>query len=152
MKINEILEAYKLQLNNLLALVEVVKEKQQMLVSAKHGNLNSIIVKEERALLAVQEAEKKRLKLTSELLREMNPKSTGLNQPIKLSRVLKGIITNEEMEELVTRESEIRNALVEINEINQYNSFLINHVRNFLNEAVSCLLGNQKRSLIDRKV
>lgn len=151
MEIKEILDAYTMQIENMKKLIGIVIEKKQVLVSAKHNLFDDVLRREELVVSQIQYSEKRRITLINTLLQSIFPGSNGRNHG-RLSSMLAGKIDSQNLKKLQIHESELKKAIITINEINSQNLFLLQHVRNFIHETISNLLGGRKQILVDRKV
>lgn len=114
----------------------LLEEKRMALVAGKHDQLDAFVAKEERIMLSLQQAEKKRFALAG-------------------NARMSEIVTDDEQgsaEKVRQLEAEAKMLLGECGTLIEHTQFLIRRMREFLHETISTLLLTKKRSIVDRKV
>ncbi len=150
MKIKKLIEILKEQKNNLNSLLKIVKEKQNVIVNNKLEKLHEYMNKEEKELLEIQITEEKRLHIMQELFTEYKIKSERFKLEI-LTKELKDLIRETYIENIKTKEIEIKNLIKEITQKNQQNLMLVQQSSQIISETVKAVIDTSKRSIIDRK-
>ena len=150
MKIKKLIEILKEQKNNLNSLLKIVKEKQNVIVNNKLEKLPEYMNKEEKELLEIQITEEKRLHIMQELFTEYKIKSERFKLEI-LIKELKDLTTETYIENIKTKEIEIKNLIKEITLKNQQNLMLVQQSSQIISETVKAVIDTSKRSIIDRK-
>lgn len=114
----------------------LLEEKRMALVAGKHDQLDIFVTREERIMLSLQQAEKKRFALAgNSRLSELMP-----DEPAQAR------------EQMLRLEAEAKQLLAECGILIEHTQFLIRRMREFLHETISTLLLTKKRSIVDRKV
>ena len=150
MKIKKLIEILKEQKNNLISLLKIVKEKQNVIVNNKLEKLHEYMNKEEKELLEIQITEEKRLHIMQELFTEYKIKSERFKLEI-LIKELKDLIPETYIENIKTKEIEIKNLIKEITLKNKQNLMLVQQSSQIISETVKAVIDTSKRSIIDRK-
>ncbi len=150
MKIKKLIEILKEQKNNLNSLLKIVKEKQNVIVNNKLEKLHEYMNKEEKELLEIQITEEKRLHIMQELFTEYKIKSERFKLET-LIKELKDLIPETYIENIKTKEMEIKNLIKEITLKNQQNLMLVQQSSQIISETVKAVIDTSKRSIIDRK-
>jgi len=150
MDIKNLLLLLNTQQNNLNALLEAAIQKQKALVDYENKLLEDAIIKEEKALAQVNFFEKNRIKLLTEIYLQLGIKNNSfrLDEFISLT---KEIIDEKSLAFVKRFETEIKNIVIKISEVNKQNIFLVEHSRAFIKEIVKAIANSQK-SLLDKRV
>ena len=150
MKIKKLIEILKEQKNNLNSLLKIVKEKQNVIVNNKLDKLSEYMEKEEKELLEIQITEEKRLHIMQEIFTEYDIKSERFKLEI-LTKELKSLISETQIENIKTKEMEIKSLIKEITLKNKQNLMLVQQSSQIISETVKAVIDTNKRSIIDRK-
>ena len=150
MKIKELIEILKEQKSNLNSLLEIVKEKQEILITNKLKQLPDYIALEEKKLLTIQITEEKRLRVMQELFTEYNIKSERFKIEILID-ALKQTVPGNLLVELKNKETEMKTLIKEVTKINQQNLLLVQQSSQIISETVKAVIETSNRSIIDRK-
>lgn len=146
-KLFEVLEKESKTLQNLL---DLVMKKQRVLVQMDRENLDEIIAKEEKLILAVKKDEKARIEVVQSIYDELNLKFENPKLQVLMDNLGENI-SDDEKARVEEYEYKIKDLTLEISEVNHRNLFLIQHSRNFINETINILL-NKKKSILDKRV
>lgn len=126
--LKNILLKQKEKLDNYL---QLVREKQDVLVSNNVGKLQVLITSEQKILIEIKTIEQEWLGVLKQNLD----------------------YRNQEVSEIKSLQQEIKEIVLEINRINNINKYLISNTREFIKEVMTSIFQNsKKRSLIDRKI
>lgn len=150
METKELKESLDNQKKNLTMLLSAALQKQQALVNLDYPGLEEAILKEEKALSSVNEAEKGRLKI----LGDFYTKHSISNETFRLAEFIektKGMLDKESSGRISASEKELKELITRISTINQQNKFLVENSKVFIKETVSAIL-NARRSLLDKKI
>lgn len=152
MNLQELIDLYEVQLQQLEQLLAVAEEKRKELIASRNEEFAGVLQREEQLMAAIRMAEQKRFAMIEETLRlsglPFNPRSGR-----KLSELLAGKLSAEESKRLHALEVKTRTVIEEISKINKQNLFLLQHLRRFYSETIAGIMAlKQKQSLIDRKV
>ncbi|GJQ63653.1 MAG: hypothetical protein SCALA702_27060 [Melioribacteraceae bacterium] len=127
-KLKLILQKQKDKLDHYL---QLVKEKQEVLVSNDVAQLQVLITSEQKLLIEIKTVEQEWLGV--------------LKQNLDYK--------NQEVSDIKFLQQEIKELVLEINRINNINKYLISNTREFIKEVMTSIFKNsKKRSLIDRKI
>jgi hypothetical protein len=150
MEVKDLIDNLKHQKKNLSQLLNAASLKQKALVQLNYEDLEKSISTEERTLVNIQQAEKHRISILSELylgysIRCETPK---LSEFIEKTKEHIGAKT---LENISSHEKELKKLIKQISVINQQNKYLIENSRAFIKETITSLL-NKNKSLLDRRV
>ena len=151
MDISNLIKIYSQQLVNLEQLLEVVAEKRTALIATKYDEFEIAMRKEEKILMSVQATEKERSFAVEGILGRYFPNLRERTKA-KLSTVLNGSVSPQELQKLAKLEAGIRTKVNTLKDENAHNLFLIHHLRTFYSGLMQALIGNKQSSLVDRKV
>jgi flagellar biosynthesis/type III secretory pathway chaperone len=151
MNIQELIKVLEQQKLNLSNLKDAVVEKQTALISRDFEKLQSAMQNEEKFLLEINNIEKERVYLISQINRELKRDLEDTRIKSLVSRI-EDKIDPKQKEALLNVESSIKAVSEEIRDVNQKNMYLINHARDFINETINSLLSNKQESIFDRRV
>lgn len=151
MNTKEILNCLSNEAAILSTLKSTIVEKQKALIASDGSGIDLLSRKEEELLADLRKSESLRLSFLREVMEEFKYMEKT-NQLPKLSQIMKGKVVKEEFEKISAAEDYIRNLVKEIKEINRQNQLLIQNSLEFINETILALLGNRKKSFIDKKV
>ncbi len=150
MKIEKLLTVLENQKKDLQSLLEVIRKKQEALVSRNTSVLEDVIKQEEKLLLKVQTNEEKRLDTIINIYKELNLSNKNF-KIANLISVLEGKADENQLKILRGLNHTIKGYISEIMKLNKQNMFLIQHTRQFVSETISAILNTTTKSLIDKK-
>lgn len=132
-------------------LLEASKSKQNVLINRDHENLNSLINSEQRLISEMNSLSQQQKTETAKLKDEYGipEQLTSLTEILKL---LDGKIDSETQNKMTQTLSEIKNNAEELGIINTQNKMLIETSREFIKGIIHAVRGNDKKSLINRKI
>ncbi|RJP73240.1 MAG: hypothetical protein C4539_01855 [Ignavibacteriales bacterium] len=151
MNTKEILNCLNNEAGILLNLKNTIIEKQKALIASDGNGIDLLSHTEESLLAGLRKSETERLTLLHNLKEEFRYMEETNQQP-KLSQIIKGKVVKEELEKISSAEEYVRNLVKDIKEINRQNQLLIQNSLEFINETILALLGNRKKSFVDKKV
>jgi flagellar biosynthesis/type III secretory pathway chaperone len=126
------------------ALIDVMKQQQQALISINASALAESVEKEEELSLPIEGLEQERIRLTNEIVRSADAITTFSQLLAQLSE--------EESARLKIVGKRLRKAIEQVTRINYANKFLIDHSRRFVHETVKIITGSYSKQLVDQKV
>jgi len=126
-ELKNILERQKAKLEEYL---NIVNEKQNVLITNEMLKLQVITNGEQKILLEIKDIEDEWISVLK--------KNYSYDDTIKA--------------EIKALQSGIKELVLEINRINTINKYLISNAREFIKEIMAAIFMNKKRSLIDRKI
>lgn len=136
---------------SLIKLFETARQKQEALINNNIKLLESAVSAEERFIHSVQNAEKTRIAV----LTELNKKYTLNLTTMKLNDFLSGAknkLDEKNVAQILKLQNRIRKYIVAIEALNQQNQYLIDTARDFIKMTIAELVGPQRKSFLDRKV
>jgi hypothetical protein len=151
MNTKEILNCLNNEAGILSNLKNTIIEKQKALIASDGNGIDLLSHTEESLLAELRKSETERLTLLRNVMEEFRFMEETNQQP-KLSQIIKGKVVKEELEKISTAEEYVRNLVKDIKEINRQNQLLIQNSLEFINETILALLGNRKKSFVDKKV
>ncbi|GAB6282800.1 MAG: hypothetical protein STSR0008_15500 [Ignavibacterium sp.] len=137
------------QSKNLKVLNDNLLQIQTVVIDYQIPKLDLLLPVFESSLKKISELEEQRLKLLNKIREKYSIDNN--ESKASLSILLENYLSNNELQELRSKEVQLKLIIKNIQELNFKNLFLINHSRHFLKDLVSTLLSNQK-SILDRKV
>jgi len=126
-ELKNILERQKAKLEEYL---NIVNEKQNVLITNEMLRLQVITSGEQKILLEIKDIEDEWISVLK--------KNYSYDDQVKV--------------EIKALQSGIKELVLEINRINTINKYLISNAREFIKEIMAAIFMNKKRSLIDRKI
>lgn len=126
-ELKNILERQKAKLEEYL---NIVNEKQNVLITNEMLKLQVITSGEQKILLEIKDIEDEWISVLK--------KNYSYDEKLKV--------------EIKALQSGIKELVLEINRINTINKYLISNAREFIKEIMAAIFMNKKRSLIDRKI
>jgi hypothetical protein len=151
MNTREIIECMELESETLIKIREVALEKQKALICSDVNGIQNFTHIEEELLSGLRELESSRLNLLMQVTNGLNNIEEDYHK-VKLSNILAGRIIKKDLEKIISLEVFLKNTILQLKEINQQNQLLIHNSLEFINEAIISLLGNKKKSIVDRKI
>lgn len=150
MNTKKLVEMLASQLQNLHLLKETMVMQQKSIVKNKIVEIEKAVEEEERILNRIRINEKERI---NEIVSLAAKEGISLEVP-SVNEFLK--ICKEKDDPNYELIFKIRNQIVllayEINNLNQQNSYLIEHARKFIKETITALYGSNQRNILDRKI
>ncbi len=151
MEIVKLNESLNKQIDNLKALFETASRKQKALIARNNEQLLDCISKEERILLNINEEEKNRLKIISDIYREssLTPVNTKIASFIK---AFESELSDVQIKKLTESELMIREVTASIGQLNFQNMYLIAQAKSFISQTIQILRSTASKSILDRKI
>lgn len=149
MNLKQLNNALEVQLENLHNYLDAVERQQKALITINFNELEKSISDQEVSLKLISESEMRteetiKMFITNYKLQVDEPALKNL-----LDRLRN--VKNDEVKDLFTKQTEIRNIVQSILRLNSQNRILIDHSRNFIKETVAALVNN-KKAILDRKI
>jgi len=151
MNTKEILNCLNNEAGILSNLKNTIVEKQKALIASDGSGIDLLSHQEEALLAGLRKSETERLTLLHNIMEEFRYMEETNQQP-KLSQIIEGKVVKEDLEKIRSAEEYVKNLVKDIKEINRQNQLLIQNSLEFINETILALLGNRKRSFVDKKV
>lgn len=136
---------------SLIRLFETAQKKQEALVNNNIKLLESAVSAEERFIRNIENAEKNRITV----LTELNKKYMIDVTTVKLSDFLSGArnkLDEKSAAQILKLQNRIKKHILNIETLNQQNQYLLDTARDFIKMAISELVGPQRKSFLDRRV
>lgn len=150
METKKLIQLLAMQIQNLDSLKKVMIQQQKAIVKNEISAIELAAENEEIILGKIRINERQRIAEIAEL-----SKVNDFNlESFSLSELLKAIKENhsEEYDTLFRLRNQIVLLAYEVNNINNQNSFLIDHARQFIKETITTLYGANQRQIFDRKI
>lgn len=149
--IKEFILSLREQIINLNKFLLAAQKKQKALIQSKIDDIQNAVIEEEKTLFNIDSVERIREKIIEKI-----QESYGLPKEIvkifDINKRLKGVISEEEAEDLFECEALIKETIDKINMQNERNRFIINRSKAYLKETLTSLLEISKRSaLVDKR-
>jgi flagellar biosynthesis/type III secretory pathway chaperone len=151
MNTKNIIDYLKRTISSFTELNLVYASKQKLLIEYNYEDFSQLTKKEEIVLSKLQHEEKNRLKLKDELLTALNlPKEKFKME--KFSTILTQRLKNENFDEIIALEEELKSLLEKSSSLNRTNLFLLEHKKQFVTEMFRILFAGQNQNFINRKM
>ena len=132
-------------------LVEVMKRQQAALIKTDAEGVARAVDRQEELMLVVEGLENERLRLAKEAWNEVTPQSTSASEHISLGQLL-DLLSREQASQLSTVGRRLHVAVETIVQLNEANSYLIDHSRKFVKETFRIVTGGYTRQLFDQRI
>ncbi|HPI36391.1 MAG TPA: flagellar export chaperone FlgN [Ignavibacteriaceae bacterium] len=151
MNTKNIIDYLKRTISSFTELNLIYASKQKLLIEYNYEDFSQLTKKEEIVLSKLQHEEKNRLKLKDELLTALNlPKEKFKME--KFSTILTQRLKNENFDEIIALEEELKSLLEKSSSLNRTNLFLLEHKKQFVTEMFRILFAGQNQNFINRKM
>jgi flagellar biosynthesis/type III secretory pathway chaperone len=150
METKKLFELLVNQLHNLHSLKEVMIEQQKAIVKNVISEVEKAVEEEERILNRIRNNERDRI---NEIVSLAGKEGISLETP-SVNEFLKIMKTNNDpnYETIFKVRNQIILLAYEINNLNQQNSYLIEHSRKFIKDTITALYGANQHKIFDRKI
>lgn len=150
MELKDLFENLTVQWSNLETMLEAVQLKQQAIINSDYENLERAMATEERTLSLIQQCEKGRISIISELYSAWGI-SFETPRLAEFAEKAGAKLDKKNNEYLLQLEKSLKELMHQIAGINRQNMYLVESSRAFIRETMSSLL-NSKTTLLDKKV
>jgi DNA-binding transcriptional regulator YbjK len=149
MNLKQLNNALEVQLENLHNYLDAVERQQKALITINFNELERSISDQEISLKLISESEMRteetiKMFITNYKLQVDEPALKNLLERLRN-------VKNDDVKDLFTKQTEIRDIVQSILRLNSQNRILIDHSRNFIKETVAALVNN-KKAILDRKI
>lgn len=149
MNLKQLNNALEVQLENLHNYLDAVERQQKALITINFNELEKSISDQEISLKLISESEMKteetiKMFITNYKLQVDEPALKNLLERLRN-------VKNDDVKDLFSKQTEIRDIVQSILRLNSQNRILIDHSRNFIKETVAALVNN-KKAIFDRKI
>jgi hypothetical protein len=132
----------------------IIKTKQEALIKRDLEELNLSMESEEKYISMIEKEEENRLRLLSSII-EAYKLENGNTELLKLPNFIaavEGIYSEDEIESLKDKQETVRQLSEKVITINHQNKLLIENAKNLVREIITTAVGDQKHSIIDRRI
>ncbi len=149
--ITELLKSLEDQSKNMEMLISAAKEKQTGLVKNNYELIDKANSDEEKVLSAISVQEEKRIKVIEKIYKEglgIAPVDSSLDS---LIAKIESRLSDNVLERIEISRAEIKSKVLEINELNKQNRFLIQQASSLIKNTIAIVTQNKNHALLDRK-
>lgn len=147
----ELIKVLDQQTQFLKSMHATAKAKQVALIKRNFEELNINMKQEERLIKSIRDMEKRRVSVMTELNKSFGFKLDDYKIAVFIEN-MNGNLTEEEVTKLKEQEQAIHTYTEEITRVNRQNSLLIQQSKQFITDTINSLVGDEKKSILDRKV
>jgi hypothetical protein len=154
MNINDITGSLEIQAQNLRNFLMIIKSKQEALIKRDLDELTLSMESEEKYISIIDKEEENRLNFLAVLIEEYN---LNVNSPelLKLPNFIAAVedlVDEEEMKNLKNRQESVKQLTEKVITINNQNKQLLENAKSLVREIITSAVGDQKHSIIDRRI
>lgn len=150
MEMIDLINVLNKQHANLEAYLEAIGLQKQAIINSNTAELEASIKQQGELLHNIEVLKKEMFNVIKGLSTKysLEPSPSKLSEFVSTLEKKKGIRT----EPLQKFQNSLRKLIGKIISANAQNKFLVEHSMNFIKETISALVGENKRSLLDRKI
>lgn len=150
MEMIDLIKVLNKQHSNLEAYLDAVDQQKKAIINSNSAGLESSVKKQGELLHNVDQLKKEMFVV----IKDLSSKYKLDPSPSKLSEFVsalekKKILRTEPLQKF---QNSFKQLIAKIISANEQNKFLVEHSMNFIKETISALVGENKQSLLDRKI
>jgi hypothetical protein len=150
MEMIDLIKVLNKQHSNLEAYLGAIMLQKQAIINGDTAELEASIMQQGELLQSIELLKKEMFIVIQDLSSKysLEPLPSKLSEFVSTLEAKKGIRT----EPLQKFQRSLKKLITKIISANAQNKFLVEHSMNFIKETISALVGENKRSLLDRKI
>lgn len=151
MEFKIIYDAIELELSELNNYLELITEKQTILINRDKDEINRIIKLEEESIAKIKKTEVHRENEFNRIFAMDNRGAEDFKIKTLINRY-NDVLTDKQIKYLNDADEEFKNLVKKITDTNRNNLFLIRHSLKFIDDTINAIVGFRKKNIVDRKV
>ncbi len=154
MNINDVTRSLEIQAQNLRNFLMIIKSKQEALIKRDLDELTLSMESEEKYITIIDKEEENRLNILAALIEEynLNENSPELLKLPNFIAAVEDLVDEEEIENLKNRQKFVKQLTEKVMTINNQNKQLLETAKSLVREIITSAVGDQKHSIIDRRI